>query len=99
MVSCTRGHMNMNVYVKHILLPAVAPALIVGLYFTPVMVFGCVARGLIALSIALISAICAFVTILFGFSAQRRHDPLSRWWILSAVIFTLPLVLLVGPLG
>ena len=91
--------MNMNVYVKHILWPAVAPALIVGLYFTPVMVFGCVARGLIAVSIALISAICAFGAIWFGFSAQKRYDPLSWWWILSAAIFTLPLVLLVGPLG
>lgn len=89
----------MNVYVKHIVLPAVAPVLIVGLYFTPVTVFGCFNRGLIAVSIALISAICAFVMIGFGFSARRRHDPLLWWWIISATIFTLPLVLLVGPLG
>jgi hypothetical protein len=89
----------MNVYVKHVLLPAAAPALIVGLYFTPVMVFGCVNRGLIAVSIALISAICAFAAIWFGFSAQRRHDPVLWWWVLSAVILTLPLALLVGPLG
>ena len=40
------GHQtNMNRYIKYIALPAVAPALIVGLYFTPVMVFGCVTRG------------------------------------------------------
>lgn len=88
----------MNVFVKHIVLPAMAPALIVGLYFTPVMVLGCRNRGLIAVSIALISAICAFVTIGFGFSAKRRRDPISSWWILSAMIFTLPLALLVGPL-
>ena len=91
----------MNIYVKHILLPAIAPATIVALYFTPVMFFGCARarRGLIALSIALISAIFAFVAIGFGFFSQKRRDPISRWWILSAIIFTLPLVLLVGPLG
>ena len=89
----------MNIYVKHIVLPAVAPATIVALYFTPVMVFGCAKRGLVALSIALISTIFAFVTIGFGFFAQKRRDPISRWWILSAIIFMLPLALLVGPLG
>jgi len=88
----------MNHYIKHIALPAVAPVLIVGLYFTPVIVFGCVARGLIAVSIALISAVFAFITIGFAFSALKRHDPISRWWALSAMIFTLPLALLVGPL-
>ena len=62
----------MNHYIKHIALPAVAPALIVGLYFTPVMVFGCVTRGLIAVSIALISAVFAFITIGFAFSALEK---------------------------
>jgi len=89
----------MNRYIKHIALPAVAPALVVGLYFTPVMLFGCVNRGLIAVSVALISAILAFVNMAFAFSAMRKRDPISQWWILSAVIFILPLALLVGPLG
>ncbi|HEX2964794.1 MAG TPA: hypothetical protein VHO84_03370 [Syntrophorhabdaceae bacterium] len=89
----------MNLYIKHIILPAVAPALIVALYYTPVTVFGCRNRGLIAASIALTSAICAFIAIGFAFSAQRKHEPVSKWWILSTIIFTLPLVLLLGPLG
>ena len=89
----------MNVYVKHIALPAVAPALIVGLYFTPVALFGCANRGLIALSIVFISAVCAFVAIGLGFTARARRDPASRWWIISALIFTLPLALVAGPLG
>ena len=88
----------MNVVMKHVVMPAVAPALIIGLYFTPVMVLGCRNRGLIAVSIALISAICAFITIGFGFSAKRKRDPIALWWILSAIIFTIPLALLVGPL-
>ncbi|MHB8108676.1 MAG: hypothetical protein ACYDHW_01435 [Syntrophorhabdaceae bacterium] len=89
----------MNIYVKHIVLPAVAPVLIIGLYFTPVMIFGCAIRGLMAASIALISVICAFIAIGLGFSARKRHDPIGSWWIISAIIFTLPLALLVGPLG
>jgi RsiW-degrading membrane proteinase PrsW (M82 family) len=89
----------MNLLVKHVALPAVAPALIVGLYFTPLTVFGCVTRGLIAVAVALASAAFAFVAIGFAFSATRRRDPISKWWMLSAAILTLPLALLVGPLG
>lgn len=89
----------MNIYLKHIVLPAVAPILIIALYFTPVMFFGCRIRGLIAICIVLISTIGAFVTIGRAFSARRRNDPIASWWIISAAIFTLPLALLVGPLG
>lgn len=89
----------MNSYIKHIVLPAITPTIIIGLYFVPVTVFGCALRGMIALSVSLLSAVCAFVAIGFGFSAQRRNDSMAKWWILSALIFTLPLALLVGPLG
>jgi dipeptide/tripeptide permease len=85
--------------VRHVVLPAVAPAALVGLYFTPVSVFGCATRGLLALAVALVSAGGAFVAIGLGFRAQRRRDPMSLWWIVSAVILTVPLALLVGPLG
>lgn len=84
---------------RHILLPAVAPAAIVGLYFTPVAVFGCATRGLIAIALVLVSAVAAFVSIAIGMRAQRRNDMSARWWILTAAILTLPLALVVGPLG
>ena len=35
---------------RHVALPALAPAALVGLFFTPVMLFGCVNRGLLALA-------------------------------------------------
>jgi hypothetical protein len=89
----------MNLYTKHVALPALAPALIVGLYFTPLTVVGCLTRGLVAVTIALTSAVLAFVSVGFAFSAQRRRDPIGRWWILTACILALPLALLVGPLG
>jgi len=80
-------------------LPATAPAALVGLYFTPVAVIGCATRGLLALAVALVSAAGAFVAIGLGIRAQRSRDPTSAWWILSAAILTVPLALLLGPLG
>jgi hypothetical protein len=84
---------------RHVVLPAIAPAAVVGLYFTPVMLFGCVNRGLVALAVVLASAGCAFVAIGIAFRARLQGRPGVGWWIVSAIIFTLPLVLVLGPLG
>jgi hypothetical protein len=89
----------MSRFTKHILLPAIAPAVIVGLYFTPVALFGCVNRGLMALAVVLISAGAAFVTVGIAIRLGMKKDPSSRWWILSTIILTLPLILILGPLG
>lgn len=89
----------MNVFIRHVALPALAPAAVVGLYFTPVLLFGCVNRGLMALAVVLISAVAAFVTIGIGFRAKAQNDPSSSWWLLSTLILVLPLVLVLGPLG
>ena len=80
-------------------MPLVAPAGIVGLYFTPTTVIACATRGLLALVVVLASAVGAFVAIGLGFRAQRRSDPTSSWWIATAAILTTPLALLLGPLG
>jgi hypothetical protein len=89
----------MNTFIRHVALPAIAPATIVGLYFTPVLLFGCVNRGLMALAVVLISAVAAFVTIGIGIRANARNDPSSSWWLLSTLILLLPIVLVLGPLG
>ena len=44
----------MNRLVVHIALPGISTLAIAGLYFTPVDVFGCAGRGLIALAIVLL---------------------------------------------
>jgi hypothetical protein len=79
--------------VRHLVLPAVAPLAVIGLYFTPVLVFGCVNVG-----IALVSAVGAFVAIGMAFRLRARGEP-AGLWIGSALILTSPLALLVGPLG
>ncbi len=85
--------------VRHVLLPALAPLAIVGLYFTPVSLIGCANRGLLALLVVGLSTIAAFVTVGLAMRGRTRGDPSSSWWILSTLILTLPLVLLLGPLG
>ncbi|HEX6078309.1 MAG TPA: hypothetical protein VF197_01695 [Methylomirabilota bacterium] len=85
-------------FLRHVALPALAPVALFGLWFTPVMLFGCVNRGLLALAIALGSAIGAFVTLGIAFRLRTRGEPSGRW-VLTAAILTSPLALLVGPLG
>lgn len=87
-----------NPFVRHVALPALAPAALLGLYFTPVLLFGCVNRGLLAVAVALVSAIGAFVTVGIALRLRAQGKP-SGLWILSTAILTLPLALLVGPLG
>jgi len=59
------------------LLPALAPTSTVALYFTPVLWFGCVNRGLLALAIVLTSAAGAFVAIGRRSRARARREPPS----------------------
>jgi hypothetical protein len=89
----------MNVFIRHIALPAVAPAAVVGLYFTPVQLFGCVNRGLMALVVVLISTAAACVTAGIGLRAKAQERAASHWWLVSTLILVLPIVLVLGPLG
>jgi len=83
---------------RHVALPAAAPAAVIGLYFTPVLLFGCVNRGLLAVAVVLVSAGAAFVTARIGLREQARGRSSARW-LISTVILTTPLVLVLSPLG
>ncbi len=88
----------MNRLIKHIILPAIAPAAIIGLYFTPVSLIGCKNRGLLALGVVLVSLIIGIMAGLIGMKAGRG-DPKSRWWwIATMVILAMPAFLVLGPL-
>ncbi|HUM17892.1 MAG TPA: hypothetical protein VL086_19540 [Candidatus Nitrosotalea sp.] len=88
----------LKAFLRHVALPAVAPAAVVGLYFTPVLLFGCVNRGLLALAVVLLSAGAAFVTVGIGLREQARGRSSAKW-LISTLILTTPLVLVLGPLG
>jgi len=51
-----------------------------------------------AVGVVFASAAAAFVTIGKGIRAKALNQP-SGWWLISTLILTLPLVLLLGPLG
>lgn len=85
-------------FVTHVALPALAPAALIGLYFTPVLLFGCVNRGLLAVAVALASAVGAFVTVGIALRLRVQGKP-AGLWIVSTLILASPLALLLGPLG
>jgi len=89
----------MSALIRHLLIPAVAPAALVGLYFTPVTLFGCVNRGLLALAVVLISAVAACVTTAKGARARLHGSPSASRWLLSTLVLVTPIVLILGPLG
>jgi len=89
----------MNLFTKYIALPAIAPAAVIGLYFTPVVLFGCVNRGLLALAVVLLSTGTAVLTLRLSLRARVQNPLLSSWWLISTLILILPLVLVIGPLG
>jgi hypothetical protein len=90
---------TIEMLVRHIALPAVAPAAVVGLYFTPVLLFGCVNRGLMAFAVVLISAVAACITIGIGVRARAQGRRSANWWLVSTLILVVPTALILGPLG
>jgi hypothetical protein len=89
-----------NRIIRHVLVPLLAPAVLVGLYFTPKHVFGCANRGLMALAVVFIALVAAITTALKGIRQKRQGNAgEANWWMVSTVILLSALFLLVGPLG
>jgi type IV secretory pathway protease TraF len=87
-------------FIRHLILPLIAPATLICLYFTPKTVFGCANRGYLALATVLLSMIAAVPTAMMGVVAKRRGaNDEANGWLLTTLILVSPLVLLVGPLG
>lgn len=86
-------------FVKFLLLPAVAPLLILALYLTPKETFGCAARGLLAFAVAILSLLCAAATTVKYKTAKDRGEADAVWFLAATFILILPAVLLLGPLG
>jgi hypothetical protein len=86
--------------IRHLLLPSLAPALLLGLYFTPKNVFGCANRGYLALAVVFI-ALGAAIATAFKWMGEKKQGNTeeAHWWIVSTLILVSPLFLLVGPLG
>jgi hypothetical protein len=100
--SMDEGHPSMSRkrLIWHLILPSIAPAALIWLYFTPKDVFGCANRGFMALAVVFLASVAAIGTAFKGLSEKRRGESeAANWWIIATLILLSPLVLLVGPLG
>ena len=83
---------------KHVLLhvvwPSLLPALFFAIAFTPVHVLGCRTRGLLALLVALTSAAMALIAAVTANKRRSRGDSETGWWVLRALILTIPVIAL-----
>lgn len=86
----------MTPFQRHVLLPALVPLLFLAVAATPVEVLGCRNRGLLALTIALVSVIAGLVAAVKAINLQRQGDPQARWWLKSALYLAIaPIALLI----
>lgn len=92
--------MSSHRLVRHVILPAAAPAAIFALYCTPKSTFGCANRGLMALAVVFLSLVGGIITALRAVRARRDGDGDSaNRWVLTTLILASPFFLLAGPLG
>jgi hypothetical protein len=82
----------MSPVLKHIILPAIAPALFFAVAAMPVAVLGCRNRGLLALMIALAGALAGLAAAFMGAKGRMRSDPRTYWWAASSLILAIPAV-------
>ncbi len=80
---------------RHVIIPAFLVTLFLLIVSTPVEVIGCRNRGLIAVTIALVSALAALGAVIKGLMGRIRGDSTSTWWITSAVILMMPALIVV----
>ncbi|MBW6503438.1 hypothetical protein K0B90_04070 [bacterium] len=87
-------------FVKYLILPSIAPAMVISLCFTPKTAFGCANRGYMALAVVSLAMVAAVPAAMKGAAAKRRGaNEVANWWTVTTLILLSPLVLLVGPLG
>ena len=92
--------MSLDRFFRHLILPLVAPATLICLYFTPKTVFGCANRGLMALAAVFLAMVASIPTAMKGAAAKRRGaNDEANWWLVTTLILLSPLVLIIGPLG
>lgn len=80
---------------RHILIPAVVPALFFVVAATPVDVLGCRTRGLLAFVIALVGVLAGLGAAIMAVRGRLRNEPGTHWWIASALILAIPAAALI----
>lgn len=87
-------------FIKHLILPSVAPGALIWLYLTSKDVFGCANRGYLASAVVSLALIAGAATATKSVTARKRGEiEAANWWTITTIILASPLILLVGPLG
>jgi hypothetical protein len=87
--------MHMSRITRHFLIPAFAPLIFLAIALTPVDVFGCRNRGLLALSVSLISGLPALAMAIIALKMRIRGDLNSVWWVASTLVMSIPVVAMI----
>lgn len=80
---------------RHVLLPAMMPLLFMIIAATPVETLGCRNRGLLALSVSLSSGVAGVGTAVMALKTAIHKDPTTRWWFISTLILTIPVIAMI----
>jgi uncharacterized membrane protein YjfL (UPF0719 family) len=75
---------------NHIAIPTLLPIIFFIVAATPVELFGCRLRGLIAVTLALAGGLLGLATVSKGLLDMIRNRPGSVWWIATTLILSLP---------
>jgi hypothetical protein len=81
--------------INYILIPLLFPLLFFLVASTPVEVLGCLTRGLIAVSISLISVLSGLILAIFGLKQRIKRQQSSSWWMISSLILSIPAIYIV----
>ena len=84
---------------KHVVVPAIVPVAFFLVAAMPVEVLGCRNRGLLAVLIALLGALGGLGALLTATVRRMRGAPHTHWWVVTAVIVTLPAVAVIVAAG
>ncbi len=80
---------------KHVIIPAIVPALFFVVASLPVELLGCRNRGLIAALVAIAAGILGIVAALRALMGKVRGDANSSLWMASALILAIPAIFVV----
>ena len=75
---------------KHIIPPALVPAIFFMVAFLPVELLGCRNRGLIAALLAIAAGILSIFAAVKALVGKVRGDANSSFWMASALILAIP---------
>lgn len=80
---------------KHVIIPAIVPAIFFAVASLPVELLGCRNRPLIATLVAITAGILGIVAALRALMAKVRGDTNSFLWMASALILAIPAIFVV----